>query len=450
MNLPDYLASALRALTADARLAVACSGGADSTALLHALAQLRQARERGLRALHVDHQLHADSSRWAEHCKKFCEALDVPIEIVRVQVAHDRGEGLEAAARRARYAAFAQALQPGEWLIVAHHRDDQVETVLLKLLRGAGPHGLGGMRERRALGGGMLWRPLLDVPRAVLRDYVAQNGVSFIDDPSNADTRLSRNFLRAEVIPTLLRHWPHAADSIAHSAKLCRETAALLDERAEAALIQLRDASRGTLAARGWSALPDALRTLVLERWLHGQDLSAPPPARQVELQRQIEQARDDREPRIVWPDGEIHLWRGALHAVRPLIEIPCDWETPWSGAPLQLPGVAGVLTLRPSRPAYADAFATLPSPLRVRFRRGGERIKPAGDTHTRELRDLFQRAGIPPWQRGHIPLIFDGDQLIAVGDLWISTMGKKLLHDIAAGLVWQRGRGIESIAALR
>ncbi len=422
-----------------AQLCVAYSGGADSTALLHALAHIPQARERGLRALHVDHGLHEDSARWSEHCRRICDALDVPVEIVRVQVTHERGEGLEASARRARHAAFASAIQPSEWLALAHHRDDQVETVLLKLLRGAGPQGLGGMRERRAFGAGTLWRPLLDLPRSVLHGHIAEHGLPFIDDPSNADLRLSRNYLRAEIIPKLVAHWPQAAESIAHSAALCREAAVFLDAETEAALARLRN-ENGTLDARGWSDLPDTLRMPVLEHWLHEQGLNAPPPARCAELRRQILEARGDREPCIAWSEGEIHVWRGALHATPPQKGIPRDWETEWNSARLELPGGAGVLLLRSSQSQDAEAPSTLPSPLRVRFRRGGERIKPAGDTHTRELRDLFQRAGIPPWQRGRIPLTFRNDELLAAGDLWVSATGEALFANIAAELVWQPG----------
>ncbi|MBS0431791.1 MAG: tRNA lysidine(34) synthetase TilS [Proteobacteria bacterium] len=426
-DLPSLLARKL-AEAAPPRLCVGYSGGADSTALLHALAQLPRAFE--LRALHVDHGLHAESARWTEHCKRFGTTLDVPVEIVRVQVAHDRGEGLEAAARHARHAAFAAAIQPGEWLALAHHRDDQIETVLLKLLRGAGPQGLGGMREVRGFGAGMLWRPLLELPRVELRKYAAEHGLACIDDPSNTDLRLSRNYLRAEIVPKLAAHWPHAAESIAHSAALCREATSFLDAQAEAALTSLRNAD-DTLDARDWAALPDALRVPVLERWLHGLGLRAPPPARCEELRRQIERAREDREPCIALPCGELHLWRGALHALPRRSPIPDDWETNWNGAPLELPGGVGVLALCAASPDDRTAL-TDPS-LRVRFRRGGERIKPAGDAHTRELRDLFQRAGIPPWQRGRIPLVFRGGELLAVGDLWTSD----------AGIAWFAGRGV-------
>lgn len=416
---------------------VAFSGGADSTALLHALAQLPDARARGLRVLHVDHGLHANSARWAEHCRRFCETLEVPIEIIRVQVEHARGEGMEAAARRARYEAFALNLRRGEWLALAHHREDQVETVLLKLLRGAGPHGLAGMRERRPLGDGTLWRPLLGTARATLRDYVAAHGLQCIEDPSNADTSLSRNFLRSEILPRLHEHWPHATQSILHTAQLCRDTAEHLDALVEATLQSLaRD--DGTLDAVGWSALPDALCALVLERWLHDSNLPAPAHAQLRELHRQVDQAREDHVPRIAWPGAEVRAWRGALHAMAPSDgnEIPGGWESAWRGEVLQLPG-GGTLAL-------SDASGNAPSrpldpPLQVRFRRGGERIKPAGDVHTRELRDLLQRAGIPPWRRSRIPLIFRNGTLIAAADLWTSAEGRALFEAVGAHPRWKR-----------
>ena len=392
-------------------------------------------RERGLRALHVDHGLHADSARWAEHCANFCAALEVPLAIIRVQVTQGDGDGLEAAARQVRHAAFAQALRPGEWLALAHHRDDQVETVLLKLLRGAGPHGLAGMRERRALAQGTLWRPLLNVPRSELREYVATHGLPFIEDPSNADVRLSRNFLRSEILPRLQAHWPQAAQSILHSADSCRESAEHLDALAESALQSLA-CGDGTLDAARWSTLPGALRALVLERWLHARSLPAPTRAQRAELRRQVDEAREDHVPRVAWPGAEVRAWRGALHAMAPPIEVPQDWECTWLGEPLPLPGGGSLALHGESGEPSPHRFE---APLRVRFRRGGERIKPAGDAHTRELRDLLQRAGIPPWQRGRIPLIFRGEELLAAADLWSSETGRCFFAARGAKPLWAR-----------
>src|SRR5438445_2204018 len=201
-RLAKHLDAAL-AILPEGGLVVALSGGMDSSVLLHALAASMHARARDLRALHVDHGLHPDSAHWAEHCRAFAARLDIPIETVRVAIDHDSGTGLEDAARRARMAAFAQNLRPGEVLALAQHRDDQAETVLLKLLRGAGPEGLGGMRVLREFGMGQLWRPLLDLTRAHLHEYAQARGLRWIEDPSNAHTQLRRNFLRQAILPRL-------------------------------------------------------------------------------------------------------------------------------------------------------------------------------------------------------------------------------------------------------
>lgn len=420
-------------------LCVAFSGGPDSTALLHALAQLPEARGCGLRALHVDHGLYADSVEWVKRCADFCETLDVPLTAIRVQVDDARGEGVEAAARRARYAAFAANLDEGEWLALGHHRDDQVETVLLKLLRGAGPEGLGGMRALRPFARGFLWRPLLETPRESLRKYLADNALSHIDDPANADPRFARNVLRREITPRISRHWPHAEVSILHAAQLCRAAADYINAAAQTALAGLRrDAD--TLDVTGWLALPEALRAPVLDAWLHARGFSAPPDASRAELEKQAAHASEDSTPVVVWPGAEVRIWDSRLHAMPPLAQAPQGWQREWNGAPLVLPPDCGELRIEPESPGSTAAAGTpFDPPLIVRFRRGGERIKPAGDLHTRELRDLFQQARVPPWLRVRCPLVYENEELIAVADLWISERGKTVFDACGARPRWVR-----------
>ncbi|MBD8898080.1 tRNA lysidine(34) synthetase TilS [Rhodanobacter sp. DHG33] len=413
----------------EAALCVAFSGGPDSTALLHALAQLPAARARGLRALHIDHGLHPDSAAWTGHCRHFCAALGLDCEVVRVQVETQRGEGTEAAARHARYAAFVAHLRTGEILALAHHRDDQAETVLLKLLRGAGPEGLGGMRERRPLGRGQLWRPLLQtVTRAQLRDYIALHDLACIDDPSNADTRLARNHLRHDILPRLAAHWPQAVDSILHSAKLSRAAADALRAEWFAAFTALHDVADGSLDADGWLALAPALREPLLAHWLHARSLTAPTTAQRAQIERQCG-ARAGQLPCIRWPGAELHVWKARLWAHSPRPAIAAGWQATWHGEPLALPD-GGRLSLEPA--------ARLPFALNVRMRSGGERIKPAGDRHTRELRALFQSGMIPPWQRDACPLLYEGEKLIAVADRWFDDRADTLFAQIGARPHWQ------------
>jgi len=412
-------------------LCVAFSGGSDSTALLHALAASPQARARDLRALHVDHGLQADSARWAAHAVQFCASLELPCDVLRVEVAA-AGEGPEAAARHARYAALAAQLGAGEWLLLGHHRDDQAETVLLKLLRGAGPEGLAGMRAMRPLGRGWLWRPLLNLPRALLRDYLAAHHLSCIDDPSNADLKLARNFLRHDLLPRLQAHWPQAIDSIVHSAALSRAADDALRNAWLADYERLHDAASGSLDAIGWLALAPALRQPLLDHWLHARGLAAPTTAQRRELERQQREARPGRLPCVRWQDTELHLWRDRWWAIRAIDAVPTHWQSPWHGEPLALPGGG---ELRLDAPV---AEVCWPQPLQVRFRQGGERIKPAGNAHTRELRDLFQQGALPPWLRPRCPLIYEGEQLIAVADRWRSQRAQELFAALGATPVWR------------
>jgi tRNA(Ile)-lysidine synthase len=411
-----------------APLCVAYSGGPDSTALLHALATLPEARRHGLRAIHVDHGLHEDSCAWAAHCQALCASLDIPLTVIRVVVDRGRGDGLESAARRARYQAFTDDMRDGERIVLAHHRDDQAETVLMKLLRGAGPEGLGGMRALRALGRGELWRPLLTVPRALLHDYIAVHALAVIDDPSNADVALARGYLRDTVLPSLQRHWPQAVDSITHSARLCADAADLLSSQWRDALGALLDAATGTLDARGWLALPSAWRVPLLEHWLHAAGLTAPTTAQRQQIERQIVEAGSGRLPLICWPGTELRIWRARLWAMPPAWTVDPDWEHAWQGEPLPLPG-GGTLCLTADR--------RWDTPVLVRLRRGGERLRPHGDRYTRELRDLFQHGAMPPWLRPRCPLIFVGDELVAVADRWASERGETLFAALGARPIW-------------
>lgn len=427
-------------------LCVALSGGPDSTALLHALAQLPEARERGLRALHVDHGLHPESASWASHCMDFCVSLDVPLTIVSVRVDDSGREGIEAAARRARYAAIAEHLGNREWLALAHHRDDQVETVLLKLLRGAGPEGLGGMRTLRPFARGFLWRPLLETSRGNVRRYLIRNELHSVSDPANDNQRYARNILRGEILPRIRQHWPEGETSILHAARLCRVAADYIDAAARAALVALRRDAE-TLDVAGWLALPEALRAPALDGWLHSLGFAAPTDPARTELERQAGHSAADRVPVIAWRDAEVRIWDDRLHAMHPLAPPPRTWQAAWSGTELALPRACGTLVPRAiARHLPSSGGTGFHPPLTVCFRRGGEKIKPAGDPHTRELRDLFQRARIPPWVRERCPLLFAGEELIAVADLWVSERGHALFTSHAIKPCWLRpahARGI-------
>lgn len=417
------------------RVLIAFSGGLDSTALLHLLAHDPAIRDRGLRAIHVHHGLHARADAWAEQCAERCLAWDIALDVVRVAVRRDGGLGPEAAARQARRQAFAEALRSGETLALAQHRDDQAETFLLRALRASGPDGLGSMRPWRRFADGWMWRPLLDTPRDALAAYAAHHGLHWIEDPSNADIALDRNFLRHRVLPLLRERWPRADDAFARAAALAAEAGELLAAHDETLLASVRDESGLALSVPALLALPATQRARALRHWVA--TLGWPPlPAQGVArieadlLGSRCAGASDGRTPLFAWRSVEIRRWRDALHAIDADRALPPTWSCQWDGRqPLILPnGATWAL-------AGAGGF---PSPLLAHARRGGERILLPGRAQHHTLKHVLQELEIAPWERARMPLLSTLDGvLLAAGDRIRSASFGEWLESQDARLVW-------------
>jgi tRNA(Ile)-lysidine synthase len=419
------------ALPAGGALVVGLSGGLDSMALLHALGALPQARRRGLRALHVHHGLHADADAWQRHCEIACAELQVPLRSVRVEVARD-GAGPEAAARHARHAAFADELVTDEVLALAHHRDDQAETFLLRALRGSGVDGLGGIRPWRRFAAGWLWRPLLDRTRAQLHAYAQAHGLPWVEDPSNADIRFDRNFLRRQVLPLLRERWPHADAALAGAAMLCAEANGLLADEDARCLARVRTADPQVLSRSALRSLPMARRARVLRLWI--EELGLPPlPAEGVtRVESDVLPARDDADACFRWQHASIRAWRDLLHAAPAHPSLPDAWRQEWDGAtPLRLPEGAELAL------AGAGRFDV---PLVAHARQGGERIRLPGRDHTHALKHVLQDLGIPPWLRDRLPLLSNASgEVLAAGDIAYSAGFDAWLRERGARLHWRR-----------
>ena len=405
------------------------SGGMDSTVLLHLLRCSSPARERGLRAIHVHHGLHADADAWAAHCESLCAELDVPLTIVRIQVDHGDHRGPEGSARAARLQAFLRELKPDEVLALAHHRDDQAETVLLRLLRGAGGEGLAAMRRRSRLGSLHLWRPLLDVPRDALHAYALAHALRWIDDPSNAGIDFDRNFLRHRVLPQLTQRWPQAAGNLARSAGLLAEQAQALRALTATQLAGMQVATNVLDIAR-LRAYPRAARARILRAWLTDLHGSAPPGRLLATIERDLLAARHDARACTHWDGLIVQRWRDGLHGRRESASFPAGWSTRWDGrTPLALPD-GGRLLLD-----GADAFDT---PLTVRPRLGGERIRLPGRQHHHALKHVLQDRDVPPWLRARLPLLYAADgELLAAGDAIVSARLDAWLRSHGAALRW-------------
>lgn len=403
-------------------LAVAFSGGGDSTALLAGLASLPSARQRGLRALHVDHGLVAESRDWAAHAEAVARRLGVELRILRAEVrAGERG--IEAAAREARYRLFREVLAPGEWLLLAHHAEDQAETILLRLLRGASPRLLAGMPAARPLGRGYLARPLLDLSRSLLREAVACSGLPWIEDPSNRDPRFDRAYLRQNVLPALTARFPHAVHRIAASGRMIAAAVAAL-----AASPLCGGADDESIAVPPLLGKPRDEALLALELWLERRGLQPPPAARIAEFLRQLATAAADRAPVLGGPGWRLQRFRQRLHLLCwPLATLPSDLDLPWDGTrPLTLPD-GSLLSIDGALPASVHLA------LRVRARRGGERIRLAPGAARRSVKELMRASAVPPWDRQRLPFLWQGDRLMAVGEHWLDADFAALLQ--AAGL---------------
>ncbi|WP_311238409.1 MULTISPECIES: tRNA lysidine(34) synthetase TilS [unclassified Xanthomonas] len=410
---------------------IAYSGGMDSSVLLHALAATPAYRDRGLRALHVHHGLHADADAWAAHCQRTCEALQVPLHIVQVQVARDSGLGLEAAARQARHAAFADLLAPGEWLALAHHRDDQAETFLLRALRASGPDGLAAMRAQRPFAAGTLWRPFLARPRAELHAYARLHALHWIDDPSNADARYDRNFLRTQVLPLLQQRWPQAAAALARSAQLSADASDLLQHDDQAMLRGLMTAS-GALDLQLLRAQPVTRRQRLLRAWVTAAGAPPLPAQGVVALEREIDIHAPDRQACFAWQQVEVRRWRHCLYLLRPTPAWPARWSAQWDGAqPLLLPDGAQLHLHGRSGLRFAH-------PLLVRARHGGERIALPQRTHSHRLKHVLQTVDLPPWHRDRLPILWADDQVLAAGDRIVSAALTDWLQANGARLQWR------------
>lgn len=401
----------------------AFSGGLDSTVLLHAAARIPGLQ---LRAVHIHHGLHADADRWTEHCIEACRELGIELEVIRVEVKKDEGKGTEAAARHARYQAIAKHIGNDEILLTAHHRQDQAETLLLRLLRGSGSHGLAAMRALSSSHGFQQLRPLLSVAKAELQAYAEAGKLSWIEDPSNSKTDFDRNFLRHEIMPMLEKRWPHAIDGFARSAELLAQEHQCLREQSLHFLAQVQGVDERALSLAALMQHSKAWRAQILRAWTESL-ATAPLPAHLLqEIELTLLTARPDAEAHVQWSGSQMTRWRDCLYLSAPEAEIPGDWQQAWNGSDtVNLPNgdqwffesAAGVTGIAEN---IQKEFA---GDLWIRPRQGGEKILLEKRLHHSIIKNCLQELGVPPWERRRLPLVFSAaGECLAVGDVLLSA----------------------------
>lgn len=422
-QLRTYLASVFPAMfSADAASSaiwwIGFSGGLDSTVLLHALAQLHLPVQ--LRALHINHQISPNADAWQAQCAAFCAQLAIPFHAEKVRVINT-GKGIEDAARAVRYAVFEKNLAPNDVLFTAHHANDQAETVLLRLMRGTGPRGLAAMASRRVLGAGLLVRPLLHFSRAELEAYAYAHQLTWVDDESNEDDNYDRNFLRNQVMPLLQERWPEFKRKWQQTADLCAQQEALMEDIAQTDLQNVRP-----MVARVGQSIDLALllrlsptrQQNLLRYWLRLLNCTAPEQLHWQQIEQQIFNGREDAQARVSWGNVAFQAYQQRLYAL-----------------PVQLPEMK--LQFEAIQSSKKPRLkAGLPD-MRIAYRMGGERCKPAGRAHSQTLKKLLQEYALEPWLRDKVPLVFSGESLVAVGDLWICAGFVAEEHEAGYELSW-------------
>ena len=416
-------------LPAHSSILIGLSGGADSVALLHLLHELAPRFSWQLSALHVHHGISPNADAWASFCADLCAQYHIRLKIERVDIAPLREHGIEAAARKLRHVAFAK--QPCDFVAVAHHADDQAETLLLQLLRGAGVRGASAMPvlslsnrpffpERGNTP--KLLRPLLQCSRQEILGYAAAHQLRWIEDESNADDNYPRNFLRRLVLPVLGEKFPAYRDTLTRSAQHFAEASELLDElaRLDAQDIppQLSGEQRHDITldvSRLQSLTPIRAKNL-LRYFLHSSGATMPQAVQLDDMLRQLRNARTDAAVCIAYDDWQVRRYQNRVYALRGLDEFDHSLVLPWQGeAELDWPALNARLMFSRTRGTGISLAKLQNAPVTLRLRRGGETLRPHPNAATRTLKNLLQEHHVPPWRRERLPLLYCGEELVSV-----------------------------------
>lgn len=396
----------LARLTESPHILVAFSGGLDSTVLLHAVSAFPQLKSK-LTAVHVHHGLSPHANAWLKHCESLSSQWQIPFVGARVQV--DDSANIEERARKARYTFLQSLLQKDDCLLLGHHQDDQAETLLLNLFRGAGIDGLSAMPEIKALGVGQACRPLLAFTRKQLSLYADLHQLPYIEDESNSDSSYSRNFLRQDILPLLQERWPGLTARLARTAEHCSQARHLLDEQALQDCPQLRDPS-DILSIKGLDVLSPSRMMAVLRTWLKKRGVRLPDTSTYNRLVNELVLARQDATPVVAFGGYNIRRYQDKLYLLANAEQTTPTQSWPNFPEPLMLASGAGILT------AVSANNGFLPPPgvhLEIRYRHGGETLFWRGQN--KSLKKLFQQWQIPVWLRANQPLLYVDDVLAAV-----------------------------------
>lgn len=409
-------------LSAPQQIVVALGGGADSQSVLDLTLRFRQSHpEFDFLAIHLDHFFHPDSPQWAQFLRDECARLDMPAIVEPLTVPTQSRQSKEAAGRAARYQRLAELTTPNAVILLGQHLSDQSETFLLQLKRGSGPKGLSAMAERAPfVGERRLCRPLLSHSKAEIYAYARARSLRWIEDNTNSDTQIERNFLRHEIIPKLRQRWPHFEQVVARSARLCAEQQALLEDLLEQD-VKKRTSAGGELLLSDFATLSNSHQRALLRAWLGQQNASMPSEAVLMQLVQQLG-AQDDAQVQVRWGMHQVRRYRQKL-VLLPLLNSVTDFFVPWDGATgCELPDGLGVLK---NRKAEGEPLTvTADTPVYVRFARAGDKFRPQDRSSSRALTRVLKDMQVAPWHRLRWPVICCEDRV-----LWVAGVGVNADH---------------------
>lgn len=419
------------------KLLIAYSGGLDSTVLLHALHQLQKELPMHLQAMHVHHGLSEHAGSWASFCKKSCIDLDIRLNTIKVNVDSDSGLGIEATARSARYQALSS--ENVDFIFLGHHQDDQAETLLLQLARGAGVKGLAGMAqidlERR------LVRPLLNISRADLVEYATQHHLQWIEDESNMDAKFDRNFMRHALIPTFNKQYPNISQTLARSASHMAQASNLLDDLAMIDAEIAIDASQqsGALRLANLSTLTITRQANLIRWWLSNNQVAMPSTALLTQILKQLQSKRTDSAIKIkVANNLYVMRYKGLAFLVdepKKLTSINLLWQ---GEEIVILPNLSRLLFEKAIGKGIAYQRGGSDIKLRIKNREGGERFLPDLGRPRRSLKTIMQMMAMPPWQREQMPLIFMDETLVIIPNVGVDAQMRAESHEVGLSVTWQ------------
>jgi len=398
---------------------VAYSGGCDSHALLHSLVALRSELSAEIKAIHINHGLSPLANEWEQHCCTICKNLDVSYTAINVDASSKKSgsnnKSPEEAARHARYAEWTKLISKDEVIVLAHHQDDQAETVLLQLLRGSGVKGLAAMPAQQIFSQGLLARPMLGFLREEIVAYAAEQKLNWIDDPSNFDTDFDRNFLRHDVVPLLETRWPALKKTLSRTATHTAEADQLLTGLAAQDWLMIKNEQQIQISLL--TALDEKRQRNVVRYWLATVCQVSLPDT--VHLQRILDEvltAAGDAAPEVIWRGGEVRRYQGMLYAQKELVEQDNSKVLSWTELekPMAL-GAGLILSVKAGSGEGLSQTKLKNADVTVRFRQGGESCRPTGRGNTQQLKKLFQEWQVPPWKRASIPLIYVNGELATV-----------------------------------